>query len=342
VTVFNKKGDSLEINIRLARPGEAPKLISLLKKQHGANYEEQLYDEEFVSNAIESGVLRVVIAELPGGSLAGMIGADTENEFTGSIAVGQFTLDPVVRGFGVGKSIYRFLLQTIPQDMYTCIYSHFMSIDAVSQTIGKCFGYRITGLLLNRSSNDPGAEYMAGLSLPFKETLVVGCIPRIKKDAGILYAPAAHTGFIAKVYESLGVVYTLNGENRRSETPQSVLSINQDEQHRYCEIIVKAPGLDLTNKIDEILGQYTDSEQSFNIFINSSDPGCGNACRILEERGFFFTGIQALSGLYEYVIMHYSLSLPVAFDKIVVIPEFEEQFNYIQTKYKEAKHDRKN
>jgi hypothetical protein len=89
-----------------------------------------------------------------------------------------------------------------------------------------------------------------------------------------------------------------------------------------------------------MLSQYGALEnQDFNALINLNDPGSPGACCMLEERGFFFTGLQPLAGSYEYMILHYSPAIAVPFERVMVIPEFEEQFKYIQTKYKEARHD---
>ncbi|GHU08669.1 hypothetical protein FACS1894151_04990 [Spirochaetia bacterium] len=336
MTVYNKKGKSLEINIRLARPDEAPELIELLKKQYGSYYGGEMYDKEFVRKSIQSGTLQVIVAELPGGLIAGMIGADAGNVFSGSMVIVMLVIKPELRGFGMSKILQGQLLKMIPQNTYTCIYGHCRTLDTISQTNHIEFGYRMTGLLLNTYINDSNAEYVAGLPLPFKEVLLVACLPRTKKDAGMLYALPAYAAYITEVYESLGVVYMLSAEKTRLKAPQSVLFVNQDEQQRYCEIIIKTAGLDLINQIETILGQYAAPDQTFNIFINLNDPGCGNVCRLLEERGFFFTGIHPLSGPYEYVIMHYSPSLPVNFEEVAIVSEFIEQFNYIEIKYKEA------
>jgi hypothetical protein len=107
--------------------------------------------------------------------------------------------------------------------------------------------------------------------------------------------------------------------------------------------MVQRPGNDFKDILNKMLEQHSGvANQTFTVFLNLNDPACPQACRLLEERGFFFTGIQPLSGAYEYLLMHYSPSLPVPFDQIAVVPEFKERFEYIHYLYQEATHGQTN
>ncbi|MDR3115050.1 MAG: GNAT family N-acetyltransferase [Treponema sp.] len=345
LNVYNTRGESLDIRIRLARPDDAPQLIALLIKQHGNNYpNRQFYDETAVRRNIEAEILHFSVIELMDGTLAGMIGADEGNVFSGSIVFFLLTIDPLLRGFGVGNHLHRFLLEHVALETYTSIYGYCLTLDTISQKICNNLGYRMTGLLLNRYIYDTTAENLVNLSLPFKRTHLVVCFPRIKQDTGILYTPFAHVAYIGEVYESLGVAYRFdNHEETKPKAMRSLLTITPYEDHRYCEVMIRETGHDFASILGDLLKQYGAREQqTFNAFINLNDPGCPDACRVLAEQGFFFTGLQPLSGDYEYMIMHYAPRLPVPFDKIAVIPEFNKRFSYIQHTYQEAQHDRKN
>jgi hypothetical protein len=111
--------------------------------------------------------------------------------------------------------------------------------------------------------------------------------------------------------------------------------------HRYDELFIREAGLDFPDAVEKIWGQSS-GERAFNVFINLNDPACPYACTFLENRRFFFTGIQPLSGEYEYLIFHYSRVIRVPFEQIAVIPEFRKRFAYIKTQYEEAQFDRKN
>jgi GNAT superfamily N-acetyltransferase len=329
----------------LADPDDAPHLITLLIKQHGKNYpNRQFYDEEWVRRGLESKSLHFAVVELRDGTLAGMVGCDAGNVSPGSLMFMLMTIVPSLRGFGLGKHLHNFLLQIAAFDKYTCIYMHCLTLDTASQTFCNRSGGRMTGLLLNRYIYDTETENLSGLHLPLKRTHLVSCIPKAKQEVGVLYTPSAHVAYIEDVYESLGVAYRFdNHEEAKPRAMRSLLTITQYEDHRYCELMIKETGHDFAPILGDVLKQYSTLEQqTFNVFINLNDPGCPDGCRGLEEQGFFFTGLQPLSGKYEYMIMHYSPHIPVAFDNIMVIPEFNTQFSYIQHKYQEVQRDRKN
>jgi hypothetical protein len=273
----------------------------------------------------------IVVVETEAG-IMGTIGAKTENIFAGTLTLAMLILKPEIRGFGLGRKLQQFILGALPVDTFACVYGHCMTIDTISQMNHIKLGYRLTGLLLNCYQYDPAAEYRGDIPIPLKETLVAACLPKAKQDAGILYAPPSYSAYIEEVYTSLGTAYTISTDNEYEiAVVQSKYSIHQDEQHRYCEVCIMEAALDIGDIFDEMLTRYAALEyQTFNVFVNLNDPAAPYTCRLLEDRGFFFTGLQPLSGNYEYMLMHYSPSIPVPFDKIAIVSEFNKQLSCIQ------------
>ncbi|MDR3161537.1 MAG: hypothetical protein LBU28_07990 [Spirochaetaceae bacterium] len=338
MTIYNKKGESRDVVFRFARPDEAPHLIALLKKQHGIGYYSKMYDETYMKDLIATENLRITIVEQADGTLAGIVGVSSDNPFPGSISFVMLMIIPSMRGFGLAKKMHAFLMDAIPPQAYTASYGHCMTLDTKSQKNLIGFGYVMTGLLPNGYFNDPTAEYLAGFTLPVKDVLVVACLPHTKKDAGCLYIPSFYREYVIGVYRSLGVIARIE----TGEIPSgfaSVYSLSDIPEHRYCELLVQKTGDDFKEVLVKMLRQYGGPEnQSFTAFVNLNDPGGPHACRLLEEQGFFFTGVQPLSGQYEYLLMHYSPALPVPFDRIAVVPEFKERFDYIRHLYQEVFH----
>lgn len=336
----SKQRDSLHYTIRLACPDEASKVIDLLITQHGHNHANpKLYQETYLSTAIQERSLYFAVVELEDGTLGGMTGADTKNLFPGSLVINLLTTMPHIRGFGLGKQLHQFLLQTLPIHAYASVYTHCLTLDTFSQAICLDLGYRMTGLLLNRYIYDVRAENFIGLSLPLKRTHLIACRPQAKQDAGILYAPPSQERFIGETYASLGVAYRLNAQGNPGSTPpsQSVYTLTQHGDHRYCEVMVQQAGLDFEELRETILGRYGALEQqTFNVYLNLNDPGVPRAYALLEERGFFFTGLQPLAGPYEYMILHYSPSLPVPVDQIKVVSPFQASWAYIRQGFHHA------
>jgi hypothetical protein len=178
---------------------------------------------------------------------------------------------------------------------------------------------------------DPHAENFSGMDLPFKHNLIVTCLPGNKKDAGPLYVPPAQAGYVQGVYRTLGTVYTLREGGGKPSKAISDSTFTQMEEHRYGEFLGEEIGLDFERTLDDALERYGALEgQSFNALINLGDPAAPWAYGLLEDRRFFFTGIHALSGPREYMILHYSPALAVPFDRIAVLPGFAGEFAYIR------------
>jgi hypothetical protein len=262
----------------------------------------------------------------------------------GILTIGQMVVSPRWQGWRLGKELHQFLLSAMSTGAYASSSGHCLSLVLASQLGFRDLGYRMTALYLNFIPLDPNGEYPPLKTLPQKGSLVVACLPHVKRDAGTLYVPPPHAAYIAEVYESLGVGFVLKAEGKTPVTAaQTVCMISQNDLIRNCELFVREAAPDFAGILEHTLGQYGALEwQSFNAFINMNDPGCLYACRILKERGFFFTGVQPLSGQNEYILMHYSPSTPVAFETIMVIPEFKNQRAYIQDRYKETRNGQTN
>jgi hypothetical protein len=68
-----------------------------------------------------------------------------------------------------------------------------------------------------------------------------------------------------------------------------------------------------------------------------NDPCAPALYDILEAHSFFFSGVLALCGKNEYIVMHRSLYIPVPFDELAIVPEFNTRLNYIKSMYEEAR-----
>jgi GNAT superfamily N-acetyltransferase len=336
--VYNKKGAPLDFVIRQARPDEAPKVIALITLQHGKNYPDHtVYDRDFMRDHIEKDLYRIILAEHADGTAMGVVGFKKENPFPGSLVFSFLVVDPRFRGFGLGKLLLRSLLDFLSGEAYTCVWGYCITIDTLSQASHDELGYRPAGLVPNCYFFDANGKFGAYLDvpLPLKHSLLVMCLPCGKRDAGVLYAPSLYREYITEVYESMQVMYRLREpEIDTPEAGHSLFAADQNEYHHYCELMVQQAGIDFKEILEKTLAQYAGLEnQTFNTFISLNDPGACFASRVLEEQGFFFTGLQPLAGQYEYMLFHYSPGLLIPFDTIKVTPAFERRLAYIKNLY---------
>jgi GNAT superfamily N-acetyltransferase len=292
------------------------------------------YDSDWLAGSIARKALRFFVAELPGSSLGGIGGLDVEGHFPGSLILILLLVDRTLRGYGLGKLLSPYVLKAASRIPCTCEYAHSLTIETISQSFLETEGFKTTGLILNRYLLDPSAPYVTVADLPFKTSHLVACYMRDKKDAGTLYVPEPYQAFAEEVYRSLGAAYTLAPPSNR-DGGTAEFSYTQTDADRYCEVIVRKTGAGLRESLEGLLDTWAAlPRQTFNIFINMNDPGCPRLCAFLEERGFFFTGIQPLSGLNEYLIYHYAPGLADPFDKVAVVPGFVKHLNWIRSLHK--------
>jgi hypothetical protein len=338
VKVFNKQGDTLEVNMRFAVEGDASNITNLIIKQHGGCYwSDMLTNIDFVRAAIKSGNMRIALIELSNDCLAGTTGI---KKFKGAIELNMLIVKPEYRGFAFGKLLYLFLVEKGIFENSASIYTRCMTLDTASQRICLSMGHSFTGLILNYHRFDYNAEHLSGTPLPYKGSLVISCLLNDKKDAGNIYAPLQHTAFIEEVYNELSARFTLVGEKavvEQERPPLSCCEIVFQEKQQYCEMIFTNIGLDAEKQIAGALehcGKWDGG--SLNIFVNLNDPACPALYYHLEKSGFVFTGIQPLTFAGEYMILYYAPGLRVDFERIIVTPEFSGKFAYIRALFGKA------
>ena len=158
-----------------------------------------------------------------------------------------------------------------------------------------------------------------------------------KQDAGIVYIPYEHQIFAAKVYDSLGVKYCIGQGDDESISvlpPQSLISFWQNELQECLEINVYMVGEDLVDRIDGLHNKYPlKGTQTSNVFLNCSNKEAVWAYHVLEEAGYFFTGLKPLYGKKEYMVMHNPGEVEIYFEDYVVSSEFAKVLNYVRKAY---------
>jgi hypothetical protein len=107
---------------------------------------------------------------------------------------------------------------------------------------------------------------------------------------------------------------------------------------KYMEIYVKLFGARAEAALRQALETIRGGNYTANVFINMRDSGCAFLCRLLEEAGFFFTGIQPLSGQAEYLILHYSpAQVEVPFASLALDASFGSKLKIIEEFYNARK-----
>lgn len=97
--------------------------------------------------------------------------------------------------------------------------------------------------------NGRNSKFSLGLQL-----LLIG-----KKDAGTLYIPQEHRGFVERVYQSLSMAFQTvlkDSSRQKGMPPVSELFIQPDSQQNSLEICIRHTGADLPERLKEIHAIY--------------------------------------------------------------------------------------
>jgi GNAT superfamily N-acetyltransferase len=328
-----------KLNIRFARPDEAPDLIELLRRQHGRLYPcTEFYDRDFVADSIAAGRLFFAVADDGDGGIAGMICANARQYPDDVMAFSLLTVLPAHRGLGLGGRMQDFLDENLPlaRCAYACM--HCLTMDTRSQLDAEKRGYTPTGLLPHRYFFDKTAANLADEHPPLKRTHLLMCRAFARRDAGTLYCPEALKDFVATVYDALHVAYAFAPPRAGgAETPDaqpSLFRAEQDERHSYCEIFIERAGDDLAALLRAQARLYDGRPaQTYSLMLNMAHESCLFAYPVLRGQGYVCTGAAPLAAPGPCLLLCRLPSRAADESEIATLPSFRAVF----AKIKDAK-----
>ncbi|MDR1070911.1 MAG: hypothetical protein LBL37_09045 [Gracilibacteraceae bacterium] len=314
------------IDIRFARPDEAPRLIALLRRQHGGLYPRaSYYDEGFIAEAVATEKLRFAVAVAGDGETAGMICAGVQSDDPPVLVFSLLTVLPAWRGQGLGSRMQDFLDTRLPLSRYayTCMYC--LTLDTASQHNSVKRGYVPTGLLPHRYLFDPAAANLEGEALPLKRSHLLLCRAFSRRDAGPLFCPDELADFTAEVFGALGVGFSRGAAAARSSRlagGPSVFRLVQNEEHRYCEIWIERAGGDLPDLLRAARRYDALPAQTYCVSLNMAHANCPGAYRVLREQGYVCTGLAPFAAGGAYLLFYRSPSVALDYGRLALHPSF--------------------
>jgi hypothetical protein len=295
-----------ELNI-LLRPFEdrdAEEAIACIRDEYGETYfKRDFYNPEFLKKMHREGAITFLVAETDGGELAGILAlksffpAETMCEIASEIFRKKY------RGYGLAKPVLRYGLNMAAEQSYSAACALCVTFHSVTQKILQELGMTATGFIFSIFR----VECMES-SYPYgrckKHSQCIQIKPVEKTNAGNIYLPPELIPFADRIYTRLGVNYGLF-TSFAAVKEKTRLCFTNNALHRSGSITILRSGTDLKERLDRIIELYRDIPlQTFNVFLNISDPAAVWAYEILKENGFFFTGFKPLCGENEMLVMH--------------------------------------
>lgn len=332
---LNNGDKKISVKFRKFKPNEAELLINFIKDEYGETYfKRDFYNSEYLKHESESGHITFLVAELDSGEVIGMLALKRFLPQEKMCEIASEIFLKKYRGFKMAYPFFQYSLKKIHEMKdVSAIYCLPVVFHDISQKLmeriklepcGFIFGAFLMSKIQHSYDFDENIKHPQGVMIR-----KLG-----KKDTGKIYLPKEHTEFAKNIYDSLGVKYEIETEAEKLIGKSEIIFTN-DEIQCNCKVEVRSAGADLMEQLEKIHAQFTAHCQTFNVFLNISDPKSISAYKELTKIGYFFAGFQPLCSEREIMILHNPQKLTINFQTLTLTPKFRIICDYIEKFYNE-------
>lgn len=338
LNLSNGQGEFLPFVLRKYRWGDEEDMIACIRDEYGESYfKKELYDGDYIKKKAEEGSMLFLVAKTLSGETAGMMLLKQLYPEENMCELASQILKKKYRGYGLSMPFAKYGMEILSAGSYYAAYSLPVLFHDISQRHVYELGLRATGFILNVFDLERiSHSFENGRNEKHSQGIQVKAVK--KENAGTVYIPGEHQAFCRAVYGRLGVRYKLAKEKKGigKDLPEglpekSMVTYKNDGAQSSLEISICAVGGDLKKRLTEIYEKYPlTGKQTANVFLNCSDRCSVYAYRILEEEGWFFTGLKPLCSDREFLVMHHKGDVEIYFDDYVVSREFKPLLEYVK------------
>ncbi len=352
----NKEGDELEVTFCRYREGDERGMIDCIRDEYGNTYfKREFYVPEYIKRKAEEGTITFLTARTQDDEIAGMMILKQFYPEESMCEIASQIFRKRYRGYGIAMPFFEYGMEILRSRSYTAAFCLPVLFHTVTQRLLYRIGLRAAGLVLNVFDLDRVIHsYDNGRNRKHSQGVQVCALG--KTDAGILYMPARHRDFCGKIYRSLGVKFQIaepkentaemsdgqgrdSGENALGVFPgYTDMTYKNDDLQANLEIRIHRVGQDLPARMRQLHSRFPlRGKQTAGIFLNCNDPGAIRSCELLEEMGYFFTGLKPLCSQREYLILHHPGEVEIYFDDYQATEEFQRLIQYIEKEYQKRR-----
>ena len=330
ITLTNEEGKTITVRFRSFRSTDAESVINLVRDEYGEKYHKRkMYDKNYIIHADEEGSLKIFLAELIDGKIIGMIGIQRNLPKDRSCSIVSIITLKEYRKYGMFWHFARYIYSRIRKmQNVSAIYCRMVTYHDMTQKLMERLGLKVCAFVPNLIIADK-FQHSYPRDENLKNTLVIMERKIQKSDVGTIYLSNEQVDIANKIYTSLKLKYEINTEEAEM-IGESEIEFANDDNQETCTIEIHKSGVDLVTKIKEIHSQFTGKYQTFNIFLNISDPSAIKCYNELKKLGYFFTGFKPICEDNEIMIMHNAGDVKINFDTLKLIDSFVELKNYIK------------
>ncbi|MBD5502334.1 MAG: hypothetical protein HDR09_00870 [Lachnospiraceae bacterium] len=346
----------ITVHLRLFRSGDENGMIACIRDEYGDTYfKTGFYDPEYLRREAEEGIITFLIAETDEDGIIGMMILKEFYPKESMCEIASQIFRKKYRGYGLAMPFFEYGMKLLLSRNYSAAFCLPVLFHDVTQRLLYRLGMRATGLIMNVFDMDHITHsYNNGRNRKHSQGIQIRAVG--KRDAGVVYLPEQHCAFCRDIYASLGAVFTIatadirripdseehEAQDRTERLPiyTEMEYVNDDLQHSLT-IDIRRAGSDLVKRITKLHTRYPlQGKQTAVVYINCNDPGAVWAYEVLQEMGYFFTGLKPLCSEREYIVMHHEGEVQIYFEDYWVSGEFANLIGYVETCYKKCRQRR--
>jgi hypothetical protein len=245
--------DEAEVYIRFLAAEESSVLVDLIRESYGDTYDaEWVYQPEQIAHRINTNTLRSAIGHLSDGTILGHMALMVEETTERVMHAGVAVVRDAARGHHVFERLKRFAAQWATEAGYLGIFSEATAAHPYSQKANIALGAHETGFLLgwipstvsNNAAIDPDAH---------RQSVALFYLKLNNGDNRPMFVPKKHQTIVQSILETSGLHGEIVQAASEIEIPnESVLFVEEKDDHNSAVIHVEIPGNDLTQVVNQI------------------------------------------------------------------------------------------
>ncbi len=327
-----KTGYSAEVCFRPFAKGDGVAFCQCIDDFYDGGYPYKEYlDEEFLLEKIAAGDMTVLCGTTPSGEIISTSALCMCPEFKGSALLMLRVVKKAYRDMGIGNAQEDYLFRLAEEhDTIRSLYADVMTHNSISQRglVRRGFVYCGIRMMLYRN---PVMVPRLGLPEDGKVSQVVMCRSVCAQPVGKLHCPAAHEYVVRRIYSELGIECQLDTGEILPVHEKTHASWHTDEVHHSAILTLHMVGKDFPEILSNNLGQLSQWKTATMLcYLNLCDASAVSAYSVLENNGFFFTGIKPLQEKEEYMILANVGRQKIRYEDIHLHDSGKQLLSYIQ------------
>jgi serine/threonine-protein kinase RsbW len=286
---------NIDLTIRPMKPEEAIDVSKCVYNGYGYTYpHEHIYYPAKLAELNRNRHISSAVAVNAQGEIVGHCAVLNKSADGRTAEIGMGVVKPEYRAMGCFNKLAGFLVEQARREDLKGLYVQAVALHKYSQRTAAKLAFKETALLL--AYIPPSVDFKRMNETRSRRTTAFLCFRYLKKPSRpLVYAPAKHRRMIVTLYEHLGIGPIIKVPMTLAEAAfeaKSQVHIKVENAIGYARIMIETYGNDIVREISKSMTQLCLNKiEVLNLYLNLSDPRTGFVAEIMEQMGFFFSGI---------------------------------------------------